>query len=76
MLEGCWCIYQTNRNNHILIQALWYQKFGFILITFAYANLMVGMARVYQVKHCHFSKSVKQVGDTWHREHIKLCLTI
>ena len=43
-LEGCWCICQTNRNNHILIQALRYQKCSFMFVTFADANLMVDMA--------------------------------
>ena len=75
-LEGCWCIHQTNRNNHILIQALRCQKCSFMLVTFADANLMVGMAKVYQAKHCRFSKVVKQVGDTQNREHIELCLAI
>ena len=40
------------------------------------ANLVVGMAKVNRAKHCHFSKAVKQVGNTWNREHIKLHLTI
>ena len=75
-LEGCWCICQTNGNNHILIQALRCQKCGFMLVTFADANLMVGMAKVYQAKHSRFPKLVKQVGDTWNREHIELCLMI
>ena len=47
-----------------------------MLVTFADANLMVGMAKVYQAKHCCFSKAVKQVGDTWNREHIELCLAM
>ena len=47
-----------------------------MLVTFADTNLMVGMAKVNQAKHRHFSKSVKQVGDMWNRENIKLCLTI
>ena len=76
MLEGCWCIHQTNGDNHILIQALWCQKCSFMLVTFVYANLMVGMAKVYQAKHCCFSKAVKQVGNMQNREHIELCLTI
>ena len=76
MLEGCWCICQTNQDNHILIQALWYQKCSLMLITFADANLMVGMAKVDQTKHSCFSKSIKQVGDMWNREHIELCLMI
>ena len=75
-LESCWCIRQANGDNHILIQALRYQKCSFMLITFTYANLMVGMAKVYRAKYCCFAKSVKQVGDTWNREHIKLHLTI
>ena len=75
-MESCWCIYQANGNNHILIQALWYQKCSFMLITFAYANLMVGMAKVNQAKHCRFSKVVKQVGNLQNREYIKLFLTI
>ena len=76
MLEGCWCIPQANGDNHILVQALRCQKCGFMLITFADANLMVGMAKVYQAKHSGFSKSIKQVGNTWYREHIEFCLTI
>ena len=76
MLEGCWCILQTNWNNHILIQALRCQKCSFMLVTFADANLMVDMAKVYQAKHCCFSKSIKQVGNMWYRDHIELCLTI
>ena len=56
-LEGCWCIHQANRNNHI--QALQYQKRSFMLITFADANLMVGMAKVDRAKHCCFPKLVK-----------------
>ena len=75
-LEGCWCISQANGDNHILIQALRCQKCGFMLVTFADANLMVSMAKVDQAKHCCFSKSVIQVSDTWYREHIELCLTI
>ena len=75
-LEGCWCIRQTNRNDHILIQSLRCQKCSFMLITFADANLMVGMAKVYRAKHCRFSKVVKQVGNTWYGEHIELCLII
>ena len=75
-LEGCWCIHKANGNNHILIQALWCQKCGFMLVTFADANLMVGMAKVYRAKHCRFSKVIKQVSDTWNREHIELCLMI
>ena len=75
-LEGCWCICQTNRNNHILIQALRCQKCSFMLLNFAYANLMVGMAKVNQAKHCRFSKVVKRVGNTWNREHIGLHLMI
>ena len=75
-LEGCWCVCQANGDDHILIQALRSQKCSFMLVTFADANLMVGMAKVYQAKHCHFSKPVKQVGDTWNREHIELCLMI
>ena len=55
MLEGCRCIHQSNQNNHILIQALQCQKCGFMLITFADANLMVGMAKVYRAKHSCFS---------------------
>ena len=76
MLEGCWCIRQANGDYHILIQALRCYKCGFMLVTFADAHLMVGMAKVDQAKHCCFSKSVKQVGDTWYREHIELRLTI
>ena len=76
MLEGCWCICQTNRNDHILIQALRCQKCGFMLVTFTDVNLMVGMAKVYRAKHSCFSKSIKQVGDTWYWEHIELCLMI
>ena len=76
MLEGCWYIGQANGDNHILIQALWCQKCSFMLVTFAYANLMVGMAKVNQAKHCRFSKAVKQVGDSWTRECIKLLLAI
>ena len=75
-LEGCWCIRQANGNDYILIQALRCQKCSFMLVTFANANLMVGMAKVYQAKHCRFSKPVKQVGNTRNREHIELCLTI
>ena len=75
-LEGCWCILQTNGDNHILIQALRCQKCNFMLVTFADANLMVGMAKVYRAKHCRFSKSVKQVSNMQNREHIKLHLTI
>ena len=75
-LEGCWCIRQANGNDHILIQALWCQKCSFMLVTFADANLMVGMAKVDRAKHSCFSKLVKQVGDTWYREYIELCLTI
>ena len=63
MLEGCWCIRQANGDNHILIQALWCQKCSFMLVTFADANLMVGMAKVYRAEHSHFSKLVKQVGE-------------
>ena len=73
-LEGWWCIRQTNGDHHILIQALRCQKCGFMLVTFADANLMVGMAKVYQAKHCRFSKLVKQVGNTRNREHIELHL--
>ena len=76
MLEGCWCICQTNGKDHILIQALRCQKCGFMLVTFADANLMVGMAKVDQTKHCCFAKSIKQVGNTWYREYIELRLTI
>ena len=76
MLEGCRCIRQANWNNHILIQALQYQKCSFMLVTFAYANLMVGMAKVHKTKHCPLSKSVKQVGNTQYWEYIELCLTI
>ena len=47
-LEGCWCIRQTNGDNQIFIQALRCQKCGFMLFAFADANLMVGMAKVYQ----------------------------
>ena len=75
-LEGCWCICQANGDNHILVQALRSQKCSFMLVTFADANLMVGMAKFDQAKHCSFTKSVKQVGDMWYREHIKLCLMI
>ena len=75
-LEGCWCIRQTNGNYHILIQALRCQKCSFMLITFADANLMVGMAEVYRAKHCCFSKLVKQVGNMRNREHIELHLMI
>ena len=75
-LEGCWCICQANGNDHILIQALQCPKCGFMLVTFADANLMVSMAKVDRAEHCCFAKSVKQVGDTWYREHIELCLTI
>ena len=75
-LEGCWCICQANVDNHILVQALQSQKCSFMLVTFADANLMVGTAKVDRAKHCCFSKSVKQVGDTWYREHIELHLTI
>ena len=75
-LEGCWCICQTNRDNHILIQALRCQKCSFMLVTFADANLMVGMAKVYRAKHCCFSKVVKQVGNMQNREHIELHLMI
>ena len=46
ILEGCWCIFQANRDNHILMQTLRYQKRSFMLITFADANLVVGMAKV------------------------------
>ena len=74
--EGCWCIPQTNRNNHILIQALRCQKYSFMLVTFADANLMVGMAKVDRAKHCCFAKLIKQIGNTWYREHIELCLMI
>ena len=75
-LEGCWCISQTNRYNHILIQSRRCQKCSFMLVTSADANLMVGMAKVYRAKHCRFSKVVKQVGNTQNREHIKLRLMI
>ena len=76
MLEGCWCIRQANGDYHILIQALQSQKCSFMLVTFADANLMVSMAKVDRAKHCCFAKSVKQVGNTWYREHIELRLTI
>ena len=46
MLESCWCICQANGDNHILVQALRSQKCSFILVTFADANLVVGMAKV------------------------------
>ena len=75
-LESCWCIRQANGDNHILVQALRSQKCSFMLVTFADAHLMVSMAKVDQAKHCCFSKSIKQVGDMWYREHIKLCLSI
>ena len=75
-LEGCWCIRQANGDNHILIQALRSQKCSFMLVTFADANLMAGMAKVDRAKHCCFPKSIKQVSDTWYREHIKLRLSI
>ena len=75
-LEGCWCIRQANGDYHILIQALRSQKCSFMLVTFADANLMVSMAKVDRAEHCCFAKSVKQVGDTWYREHIELCLMI
>ena len=75
-LESCWCIRQANGDNHILVQALRSQKCSFMLVTFADANLMVGMAKVDQAKHCCFTKSIKHIGDTWNREHIKLPLTI
>ena len=75
-LESCWCIRQANGDNHILIQALRSQKCSFMLVTFADANLMVGMAKVDRAKHCCFTKSIKQVGDTWYREHIELRLSI
>ena len=75
-LEGCWCIRQANGDNHILVQALWGQKCSFMLVTFADANLTVGMAKVNQAKHCCFSKSIKQVSNTWYREHIELHLMI
>ena len=75
-LESCWCIRQANGDYHILIQALRSQKCGFMLVTFADANLMVSMAKVDRAEHCCFAKSVKQVGDTWYREHIELRLTI
>ena len=76
MLEGCWCIRQANGDYHILIQALRSQKCSFMLVTFADANLMVSMAKVDRAEHCCFAKSVKQVGNTWYREHIELRLTI
>ena len=76
MLEGCWCIRQTDGDNHILIQALRCQKCSFMLVTFVDANLMVGMAKVYRAKHSHFSKSIKQVGNTWNRKHIELHLML
>ena len=69
-LEGCWCICQTNRDNHILIQALRCQKCSFMLVTFTDANLMVGMAKVYQAKHSRFPKSVKQVSN------IRICTCV
>ena len=75
-LEGCWCIRQANGDNHILIQALRSQKCSFMLVTFADANVMVGMAKVYQAKHSRFYKVVKQVGNTRNREHIELQLMI
>ena len=75
-LEGCWCIRQTNGNHHILIQALRCQKCSFMLVTLMYANLMVGMAKVYRAKHCRFSSLVKQVGNMQNRKHIELHLTI
>ena len=56
MLEGCWCIHQANGDNHIIIQALRSQKCSFMLVTFADANLMVGMAKVDRAKHCCFAK--------------------
>ena len=47
-----------------------------MLIDFADANLLVGMDKVFQAKHCRFSKAVKQVGDMWYWEYIELCLMI
>ena len=44
-----------------------------MLVTFADVNLMVGMAKVNQAKHCRFSKLVKQVSNTQYWEYIKLC---
>ena len=76
LLEGCWCIRQANGNDHMLIQALQCQKCGFMLVTFADANLMVGMTKVYQAKHSRFSNSVKQVSNMWNREQIELCLVL
>ena len=76
MLEGCWCVRQTNGDNHILIQALPCQKCSFMLVTFADANLMVGMAKVYQAKHYRFSKLVKQISNTQYWEYIELCLVV
>ena len=39
-----------------------------MLVTFADAHLMVGMAKVYQAKHSRLSKLVKQVGDMQNRD--------
>ena len=75
-LEGCWCICQANGDNHILIQALRSQKFSFMLVTFADANLIAGMAKVDQAKHCCFSKATEQVSNSRTREYIKLHLMI
>ena len=48
----------------------------FMLVAFTDANLVVGMAKVDQAKHCRFSKVIKQVGDTWYCKYIEFCLTI
>ena len=76
MLEGCWCLCQANENYRILIQTLQCQKCSFVLIAFAYANLMVGMAKVNWAKQCPFSKMVEQVRHSRNREYIELHLAI
>ena len=51
-LEGCWCIRQANGDYYILTQTLGCRKCSFMLVAFAYANLVVSMANVNQAKHC------------------------
>ena len=76
MLESCWCICQANGDNYKLMQTLRYQKGSFMLVAFAYADLMVSMTKASQAKHGCFAKVVNQIGNLGNWEYIQLYLMI
>ena len=70
-MEGGRRIAKTYGNDKIFVQTLWCDKGNFWLIAFAYANLMVSIAKVDRAEDCCVTQLVKQVSNMQHGEHME-----